>query len=350
VSRLRRREEPGATPPPLSTQGDRVRLVVEPGEDGMRLDRFLAARMPWRSRTRIEALIQDGEVELAGRSPRPARKVREGEAVLIRLPQPKRDRDLDATGGTIDLPVLFEDRHLLAVDKPPNVPVHPGGRLLYRTVITELHERYRVHGDPERDIVPKLCHRLDLETSGVLLVGKSDRIVAEVGRQLRERETIKEYLAIVHGRVEPDEQEVDEPIGAAVGSRVQMRRAVRADGTPARTGVRVEARYEGFTLVRLRLYTGRRHQLRVHLRHLGHPIVGDKLYGRMEEEAFLAYYEERLDDRMREELLLERQALHAARIVLRHPVEDRWLEVVSALPADLRRFLDRLAPEHPEPR
>lgn len=321
----------------LSTLRSRLRLIVQPGEEA-RLDRFLAVRMQWRSRTRIVALIEEGKVVLQGRAARPSRKVRAGEEILIELPAPKRDLELAATGGEIPLPVLYEDRHLLAVDKPPGVPVHPGGRLLHRTVITELHRRYRRYGDPARDIVPKLCHRLDLETSGVLLVAKDDAICAEVGRQLREREAIKEYLAIVHGRVAVREQVLDLPIGPAVGGRVQMRRAVRSDGLPSRTGIRVEAFFGGFTLVRLRLFTGRRHQIRVHLSHLGHPIVGDKLYG-LDEDLFLAYYEDRLDESLRRKLLLPRQALHATRVVLMHPVERTQLEIQSPLAPDLEAFL-----------
>ncbi len=336
----------------LLTLRGRLGLTVEAHEHGLRLDQFLAARLTWRSRTSLEQLIRSGKVELKGRPPRPSRKVRGGEEILVELPRPKRDKELDEHGGSIPLDVLYEDKFLVAIDKPPGVPVHPGGRLLHRTIITELHHRYRVYDDPSRDIVPKLCHRLDLETSGVLLIAKADRIVAEVGRQLRAHETTKEYLAIVHGDFREDDMLVDAPIGNAERSRVHLRRAVRADGAPARTGIHVErrfrtrfgARFGEFTLVRLRLYTGRRHQLRVHLSHLGHPIVGDKLYG-LDEDYFLAYYEDRLDAEMRAQLLLPRQALHATRLVLRHPTNGGHLEIESPLPQDLREFLETLQEE-----
>jgi 23S rRNA pseudouridine1911/1915/1917 synthase len=325
----------------LSTLRSRLKLSVKGDEDGMRLDHFLARRCTWRSRTKIEELIESGKVKLADRAARPSRKVRAGETVVVLLPRPKRELDLHASGGPRDLTILHEDRWLLAVDKPPDIPVHPGGRLLEDTVITRLHERFRV-GDPslvpEEQIVPKLCHRLDLETSGALLVAKSDEVAAEMGRQLRQRETVKEYLAIVHGVVRDDAFTIDAPLGDHPTSRVANRRAVVPGGSASRTGVTVERRFHDFTLVRLRLFTGRRHQLRCHLHHVGHPIVGDKVYG-LDEEFFLAYYEERLDAAMLRDLKLPRQALHAARLVVAHPKTKAPLEVRSPLPADLAGFV-----------
>jgi 23S rRNA pseudouridine1911/1915/1917 synthase len=316
----------------------------------MRLDQFLAKRCTWRSRTKIEELIERGDVELAGRAARPSRKVRADETVVVKLPRPKRELDLHASGAGDALTILFEDAHLLAVDKPPNVPVHPGGRLLEDTVITRLHRRFGLLDDEGRAkeggavadaVVPKLCHRLDLETSGVLLVAKSDAVAAEMNRQMRSRSATKEYLAIVHGVVRDDEFTVDAPLGDHPASRIGNRRAVVPGGSPSKTGVTVERRFREFTLVRCRLFTGRRHQIRAHLHHVGHPIVGDKVYG-LSEEFFLAYYEERLDAAMLEELRLPRQALHAARLVVAHPKSGAPLEVVAPLPSDLATFLDSL--------
>ena len=326
----------------LTTLRGRLSILVESHENGMRLDRFLASRMAWRSRTKIEQLIDEGKVELEGRSARASRKVRTGEEILVTLPKPKRDLELEATGGEISLPILYEDADLVAVDKPPGIPVHPGGRLLHRTVITELHHRYRVYDDPERDIIPKLCHRLDLETSGVLLVGKSDAVVAKMGRQLHEHTTEKHYLALVHGNPMATDWIMDEPIGSDEHSAVQLKRRVRADGQSAKTGVRVLQHFEGFSLVRLRLYSGRRHQIRVHLSHAGFPIVGDKLYG-LSEDYFLAYYEERMSEEMSRQLLLPRQALHAERLVFEHPRSAHRIEIESPLAEDLQAFMGTLA-------
>lgn len=329
----------------LSTLRSRLRLVVEGHEAGMRLDRFLAKRCPWRSRTKIEELIQQGQVELADRAARPGRKVHAHETVLVKLPRPKRELDLHRAGAPETLAIVFEDRDLLAVNKPPDIPVHPGGRLLEDTVITRLHRRFSVGEpgfDPETGVVPKLCHRLDLETSGVLLVAKSDRVAAEMGRQLRSREAVKEYLALVHGEVREASFEVDAPIGDHPTSLVANRRAVVPDGTPSRTGFTVEQRFRAFTLVRCRLFTGRRHQIRCHLHHAGYPLVGDKLYG-LDESLFLAYYEERLDDAMRAKLLLPRQALHAQRLLVTHPRTGEPLELTAPLWPDFAALLATLS-------
>jgi 23S rRNA pseudouridine1911/1915/1917 synthase len=261
--------------------------------------------------------------------------------------------ELRARGPLPGLPILFEDAHLVAVDKPAGIPVHPGGRLLEDTVITRLQARYRsdhaasVASDGGKDaddpgaIVPKLCHRLDLETSGVLLVAKSDAVAAEMGRQMRRRETVKEYLALVHGVVDADEFVIEAPIGDHPASQIHNRRGVVEGGSPSKTGVTVERRFADFTLVRCRLFTGRRHQIRCHLHHRGFPVVGDKVYG-LDETFFLAYFEERLDAETLRLLLLPRQALHATRLVVTHPKTKEPLEVHSPLPADLAAFLDTL--------
>lgn len=332
-----------------------LKLIVGRDEGGLRLDRFLAKRCTWRSRTKIEELIEEDQVELAGRAARPSRKVRAGETVLVKLPRPRREVDHAALGPLPGLPILFEDEHLVAVDKPAGIPVHPGGRLLEDTVITRLQERFgkAAAGDATGPseaappIVPKLCHRLDLETSGVLLVAKSDAVAAEMGRQMRRRETLKEYLALVHGVVPDDEFTIDAPIGDHPASQIHNRRGVVPDGSPSRTGVTVERRFgsgaAGFTLVRCRLFTGRRHQIRCHLHHRGFPIVGDKVYG-LDETLFLAYFEERLDAEALRRLLLPRQALHATRLVVSHPKTKLPLEITSPLPEDLKAFVATLAP------
>lgn len=344
-----------------------LKLIVGRDEGGLRLDRFLAKRCTWRSRTKIEELIEEDQVELAGRAARPSRKVRAGETVLVKLPRPRREVDHAALGPLPGLPILFEDEHLVAVDKPAGIPVHPGGRLLEDTVITRLQERFgkaaaaaatvasdasdrsgkSSTSDAAPPIVPKLCHRLDLETSGVLLVAKSDAVAAEMGRQMRRRETVKEYLALVHGVVPEDEFVVDAPIGDHPASQIHNRRGVVPDGSPSKTGVTVERRFgsgaTGFTLVRCRLFTGRRHQIRCHLHHRGFPIVGDKVYG-LDETLFLAYFEERLDAEALRRLLLPRQALHATRLVVSHPKTKQPLEITSPLPEDLKAFIDTLAP------
>lgn len=338
-----------SAPDPLLFK-EEIHFDADPFHQGVRLDTYLARQMRWRSRTSIQKLIEAGKVELTRkgsrlRAEKSSLPIMQGDRVHVTLPKPKRDVDFGPDGPPPDpdLVVLFEDRWFVALDKPPNIPVHPAGRNLYRTVITALHRRYRNPEDPERDLVPKLCHRLDLETSGVLLVAKDDDAHRFVSEMFRERAADKEYLAIVRGTPEPPRGMIDLPIGPAIGHKVALRKAVRLDGgLPSRTGYEVVRSCGDFALLRVQLYTGRHHQIRVHLAAIGHPIVGDKIYGE-DEELFLKYYEGRLDAADLARLLLPRQALHAHRLTLTHPMTGAVLDLSAPLPADLEGFLARAA-------
>ncbi|MEW6745727.1 MAG: RluA family pseudouridine synthase [Planctomycetota bacterium] len=324
---------------PLDSNG-RILLRVDPAHAGMRLDSYLALRMPWRTRSSIQQLIRDGKVILGNRPAKVSRRVLAGDVIEVLLPPPKRDVDAGLAGP--DLRVLYEDADLVAVDKPPGIPVHPAGRLLHRTIITALRRRYAVDAASSSD-TPKLCHRLDLETSGVLLVAKTDRALVGVSRQFRERRTQKLYLALVYGELAQDEGAIDYPIGKAVGSLVAKKRAVRLDvGQPARTRYRVQRRLPGATLLEVELLTGRHHQIRVHLAAIGHPVVGDKIYG-PDESYFLMDLEGTLTEQARRDLMLPRQALHSYRLALRHPRTDRELEITAPLAQDIAELVEQLA-------
>lgn len=317
-------------------------------DEGMRLDLFLNDRMAWRSRSSIRKLIETGKVRLKSsskeedRALKPSRKVRSDEVYGVTIPKPKREIEAlsGLADGDIEIPLLYEDEWILVVDKPANIPVHPGGRLLDKTVITLLNERYRRERSGAAPL--KLCHRLDLETSGVLLIAKDPITMPQFVRQFEQRKAKKEYLALVHGEMEKQSGEIDLPIGMAEGSRINMKRGVNfKSGQPARTGFKVETRFKDFTLVRLRLHTGRHHQLRVHLSARGHPIVGDKAYG-LDENLFILYHEGRLDDDARAKLMLPRQALHAARLTIHHVPLDKAITFEAPLASDIRAFLDSL--------
>jgi 23S rRNA pseudouridine1911/1915/1917 synthase len=314
---------------------------VADGEGGLRLDQFLARRLAWRSRTSVCRLLDDGLVELPGRSARANRRMAVGDLVTVQLPRPVRDEALVPRGGSLgSLPRLYEDECLLAIDKPPDVPVHPSGRLLHHTVITALHREYRDFSDPTRDVIPKLCHRLDLETSGVLLVAKTQAALTFVQAQFERRTVKKEYLVLVHGRVAGEEGLVDLPLGPALNS-VRIRRAVRHDvGQPSRTRWRVERRFRDHSLLRIDLLTGRHHQIRVHLAAIGHPVVGDKLYG-AEDGLYLRYADRALTAEDNRALQLPRQALHSHALAFTHPSRGP-LRLVSPWPADLAAFTQAL--------
>lgn len=314
---------------------------VADGEQGLRLDQFLARRLHWRSRTSVCRLLDEGRVELLGRPTRRNRRVGVGDRVLVRLPRPLRDEALAPRGGAVSLPRLYEDEALIAIDKPPDIPVHPSGRLLHHTVITALHREYRDFSDPTRDVRPKLCHRLDLETSGVLLVAKTDAALTFVQAQFERRTVGKEYLVLVHGVLAQDQGTIDLPLGPAFDARLRTQRVVRHDvGRPCSTRWSVRRRWREYTLCHVQLLTGRHHQIRAHMGALGHPVVGDKLYGR-DATLFLRYGDRTLTVEDRAALELPRQALHSHALAFRHPSRGP-MRIESPWPPDLAAFCDGL--------
>jgi 23S rRNA pseudouridine1911/1915/1917 synthase len=265
--------------------------------------------------------------------------------VTVLLPRPVRDEALAPRGaGSSDLPRLYEDELLIAIDKPPDIPVHPAGRLLHHTVITALHRQYRDFADASRDVIPKLCHRLDLETSGVLLVAKTDTALAWVQRQFERRTVGKEYLVLVHGRLAEEAGLIDLPLGPAIDPAQRPRRAVRHDiGQPARTRWRVVRRWADLSLCHIDLLTGRHHQIRAHMAAIGHPVVGDKLYGD-DATLFRRYGSRALTEADRTALRLPRQALHSHALTFTHPARGP-LRIESPWPPDLAAWCATLGAE-----
>lgn len=330
----------------LSVRASDLRMRAEDVE--IRLDRFLALHMQWRSRTSVQNLIHEGYVYVDVSSPdkpngsgeyaletRPGRRLRDRTRVLVIVPEGLRVNVMPVLDDTLG--VLFEDQDLLAVDKPPMLPVHPSGRHLSDTLIQRVHARYGAD-QLERDARPRLCHRLDRETSGIVLVGLHPRAHSEVRRQFEEHEVEKEYLAIVQGAPQQEYGTVDLPIGSARGSAIGLKMACRPDGDQARTDWRVLERRRGCSLVRCKLFTGRQHQIRVHMEAIGHPLVGDKLYG-YGEEFFQKYNDDELTPDDIAKLELPRQALHHCRLALTHPRTGERVEIASGLPPDLVAFL-----------
>ena len=324
------------------------------GELSIRLDAFLQHHLPWRSRTSIQELITDGYVALALPAPerpdgptaleaarRPGRRLRHGATVVVTIPEELRLAATTDTGA--DLAVLYEDEHLIAVDKPPLLPVHPSGRHLADTLIQRLHAR--AHGEELAGRVRfavRLCHRLDRETSGIVLCAKDREAHAKLMRAFERRRVEKEYLAIVHGRPDGAEGLVDLPLGPARRSSVHLKMAVVEGGLPSQTRWRLREGRGPFSLLSCLPLTGRQHQIRVHLEAIGHPLVGDKLYG-VDEALFLRDLHDELRPDDHAHLRLARHALHHHRLVVPSPRDGRPLEVTSPLPPDLRSFLDEQA-------
>lgn len=307
-------------------------LVVAPAEAGLRLDAWLARRLPALSRSRIRALIDAGHVSLDGCRPRPSTHVKAGQAATLALPAPA-----PATPVPEDIPlrVVHEDASLLVVDKPAGLVVHPAAGHASGTLVNALVARVRDLSGIGGVLRPGIVHRLDRGTSGLLVVAKDDETHRALVRQFAGRSVEKEYLALVLGSPQRASGEIVAPIGRDPVHRKRMStRAPR--GREARTDWSVAERFDGAALLRVRIHTGRTHQIRVHLASIGHPVAGDPVYGGTRTPS-----SRRAAARAALQAL-ERPALHAARLAFDHPRTGERCSFESPLPADLEAVLAAL--------
>jgi 23S rRNA pseudouridine1911/1915/1917 synthase len=313
-----------------------IEVVVDVAAVGLRLDAFLADKFARYSRMQLRKAINTDCVLVNGRHSKAAHRLREGERISVALPPIPRE---GPRGEPIPLDVLHEDDSLVVINKPAGMVVHPGKGQLYGTLVAALTHRFdhlSSVGGPAR---PGIVHRLDRDTSGVIVVAKTDRAHLVLAGQFQERVVEKEYFAIVAGNPNHDRDLIDQPIGIHPYQRDKM--AIRAGHSTtrhARTFYEVERRFVGFATVRVLPHTGRTHQIRLHLAHVGCPILCDKLYGGRSQ---ITVGEVR-DGREDGQVLLDRQALHARRLKVRHPITDEPLEFLAPLPEDLKRVLAEL--------
>ncbi|MHC5005338.1 MAG: RluA family pseudouridine synthase [Planctomycetota bacterium] len=307
-----------------------------------RLDRYLCDRIPYLSRTSLQRLIRERAVTVNGRLPKAATKLRKGDEVIVVLPPPP-TRSLPAED--IPLQILFEDDHLIVINKHDDIIVHPARGHQSGTIINALayHFQHRSGGSlstvGEENARPGVVHRLDRHTTGAMIAAKSDVAHWRLGRQFEQRTPDKRYLAVVHGRVEPWADVIDLPLGKH--PTVREKYAVRWDptGKEAVTLYRVREVYDGFTLVELELKTGRTHQIRVHLSHLGWPIVGDDMYGGRHLTVGDVTGAAGTADHSPRDPLISRQALHAARLGFTHPISGEPMLFHAPLADDMRELI-----------
>jgi 23S rRNA pseudouridine1911/1915/1917 synthase len=296
-------------------------LTVEPASAGARLDRWLSERLTDLSRARLQSLIRGGLVRVDGAASKAAHRLRGGERVEIEVPPPA---DETLTPEPVPLSIVYEDPHVLVVDKPAGMVVHPGagrsGGTLAAAILAHAPTTAGV-GGPRR---PGIVHRLDKDTSGLLVVAKTPRAYDDLVEQLAARTVTRRYLAVVHGRVRANEAVVDAPIGRHPTDRVKMAIRPAGRGKRAVTRYRVLERFADFTLLEVRLETGRTHQIRVHLASLGHPVVGDSVYGK---------------PRTRSPIPLDGYALHATGLAFVHPAFRKMIESAAPIPARIERLL-----------
>jgi 23S rRNA pseudouridine1911/1915/1917 synthase len=292
----------------------RLELVASTG--GQRLDLFVAQEAGGLTRSQAKRLIEGGHVLVDGQRARPAQQVRPGDRICVEIPEPK---PVSLAPERIPLTIVHQDEHLMVIDKPAGLTVHPApghpGGTLVNALLALCPDLEGIGGE----IRPGIVHRLDKETSGLMVVAKTHQAHLELSRQIKEREVKKGYMALVTGLVKQQEGTIDVPIGRSPRDRKKM--AIVSYGRPARTHYRVLRRIGGYALVEAMLETGRTHQVRVHFASIGNPLLGDAVYGKRSP-------------------LLARQFLHAHILGFKHPATGEWMEFTSPLPPDLQATLN----------
>ena len=316
------------TRPSLSTP--ELKLLPQAGDRGNRLDRFLQDHLPERSRARIQALIQAGHVRIEGSTCKAGYRIKGGEDIRIRLVSPDPTR-LEAE--PLPLEVVYEDDDLAVVDKRAGMVVHQGAGVRTGTLVNALLHRFRTLSEAGGGERPGIVHRLDKQTSGLMVIARNDLSHHRLARQFQARQVTKKYIALVHGAVQRESGEIRSAIGRDRVRRIRMTTRTR-QARPAHTAYRVLERFPGLTLLELNLKTGRTHQIRVHLSSEKHPVVGDTLYGAP--ARVLAGESGRPLPR------LGRNFLHAAFLEFHHPRHLTPLEFSSPLPQELQGFLELL--------
>ncbi|MEA3489183.1 MAG: RluA family pseudouridine synthase, partial [Candidatus Omnitrophota bacterium] len=297
---------------------EELRFIVEPDDAGTRIDKCIALKLgKGYSRTFVKFLIEKGLVRVGGRSVKPRYIAHQGDEVFLELPPPE-------IGGVdpedIPLKIIYEDDWIIVVDKPAGMVVHPGAGNRKGTLVNALLFHCGNLPDTGNGLRPGLAHRLDKDTSGILVVAKNERALRSLAKQFQKRAVKKSYLTVVNGRVEMDNGVVDLPVARHSLDRKKMS-VEYARGKEARTVYHVLRRFRKFTLLRVEPETGRTHQIRVHMKHLGYPVVGDAKYGGSRD--------------------MERQALHAETLIFSHPHTGERMEFTSSMPEDMRELLEK---------
>ena len=335
-----------------------VTLTIDNSHDGWRADNYLKKQYGHFSRNKLQALIDEGRIVIDGKRLKASTTLRPGDELKV-ITEQTEEPPVDLNYG-----VLFEDEHILVIDKPGNLPVHPAGKFLFHTLLMNLRQT--------RGRSYHLIHRIDRETSGVLLLAKDPVTAGHLVREFRERRTEKRYHAVCEGHPNQDRFTVDADMGSAIGSEIRLKMQAFPKGTgemDALTHFEVLKRsHHNVALLDCRLETGRQHQIRVHLSYIGHPLVGDKLYG-AGDQAFLDHIHTKQwraklaakkllklgigsewsqdgeTETAPDEAAPQRQALHSRFLRFWYEREGRWLEIESPLPRDLKAILENGAPK-----
>lgn len=294
-------------------------IEVSEESSGMRLDVFLARKLSI-ARNQVQRLVTEGRVSIKNSCPRVKDKVKKGDIITIEIPPPQK---LDVVPENIPLPILFQDSWIAVINKPRGIAVHPGGGKYDGTLVNALIYHIRDLsgvGGIER---PGIVHRLDKDTSGVMVIAKNDKAHENLSRQFKTRTIRKEYIALVHGILKRDSGYINAPIGRHPVKRKKM--TISQAGREARTRWTVLERFENFSLLFVQTFTGRTHQIRVHMTSIGFPLVGDEVYGHRKNSFDIRGH-----------------VLHARLLGLHHPEDERYMEFTAPLPEEIESLIEIL--------
>jgi 23S rRNA pseudouridine1911/1915/1917 synthase len=311
----------------VNSSSGKTELLVAEEYVGQRLDRFLSSQLTDLSRTRIQSLMENGLVRVSGAAMKPSYRVESGDLVTVEIPEPPAAA---VEAEPIALDVLYEDSDMAVINKPAGMIIHPGAGAQSGTMVAALLSRFggmtglSSVGGPMR---PGIVHRLDKETSGAVVIARTDAAHKKLVEEFQNRQVQKTYVALLHGKLKGESGTIDLPVARDLRRRSRMT-ARRREGREARTDWRIRLRADGFTFVEASLHTGRTHQIRVHFSTIGCPVVGDTIYGAPQQE------------RVAMRLLppLERNFLHAARLAFVHPTTRKNMEFRAPLPPELVEY------------
>ena len=299
---------------------EKIKFIVNGGHAGSRLDKFLTGMLEAKfSRTFVKKLIDGKTVFIDGKNKNAHYKVLQGEAVEVTIPDAK---PLELLPENIPLEILYEDKDLLVVNKPAGISTHPSGPNLTGTLVNALLYHIKDLSGIGGVARPGIVHRLDKDTSGVLVVAKNDNAHINLSGQFRNKTAKRKYIAVVRGVVQLDNGKIELPIARRKKDITKMGVSFADPKTKkAVTNYKVIERFDNFTVLELSLETGRTHQIRVHLSYMGHPVIGDKMYGSHKG--------------------LSRQALHAKTLGFFHPVSKKYMEFTSSIPTDMENLIKK---------
>jgi 23S rRNA pseudouridine1911/1915/1917 synthase len=320
-----------------------LNFMTAPEDAGKRLDAFLSEKIEKWSRSRLQKLVDEGDVLVNQKPAKSSYKVRAGDEIEVELTEVPAE---DFEPEDIPLEIVFEDASLAVINKPAGMVVHPGAGVTRGTLANAIAYKFKIQNskfkieensdsairNPQSAFRVGIVHRLDKDTSGLIVIAKTEEIHEALSEQFREREVYKSYIALVHGELEENKGQIEAPIAREKHNRTKM--GVRAHGRYALSLWKVKKRFEKFTLVAVEIKTGRTHQIRVHLASINHPVVGDETYNAGRDKTV-----KDLDTR-RAIAELNRFFLHAEKLAFTHPVTKEWMSFNAPLPDELESFLE----------